>query len=70
MSKVAEHFIWDGVKIEDVKAGEYVDMEAGLFLRKNADSWTQIDGGYGLEVPESEVKKWLDESLLYANNKK
>ena len=64
MSKVAEHFIWKGVKIEDVNVGEYVDMEAGLFLRKNADSWSQIDGGYVLEVPESDVKVWLDESLV------
>lgn len=63
MSKVAEHFIWEGVEIENVKVGEYVDMEAGLFLRKNEGSWTQIDGGYGLEVPKSDVKKWLDESL-------
>lgn len=34
MAKIAEHFVWKGVKYEDVKVGEYVDMEAELFLRR------------------------------------
>ena len=60
--KYAEHRVWEGVNIEDVKLGEHIDMEAGCFLRRNQDkTWTQIDGGWGLEVPESDVIKWLDE---------
>ena len=57
----AQHFIWECVKIEDVKVGDYIDMEAGLFLRRNQYSWSQIDGGYGLEVTESDVIKWIGE---------
>ena len=56
-----KHFIADGVNFDDVKVGEYIDMEGGCFLRRNVVSWTQIDGGYGLEVNESDVKEWLKE---------
>jgi hypothetical protein len=58
--KVADHFRDDIVNLEDVKIGEIIDMEAGLFLRKNKNDWTQIDGGYGLTVSEEDVKGWLD----------
>lgn len=55
-----EHHRDDGVKYENVKIGEYVDMGAGCILERRAKKWVQWDGGYGLEVCKSRVKKWLE----------
>ena len=59
--KYAEHIASQGVKIEDVKLNEKVDMGAGCFLQLRDDGWIQWDGGYGIACSESDVIKWLSE---------
>ncbi len=57
----ADHNSWLGVKFDDVKVGETVDMEAGLFLRREVENWSQLDGGYSVACSDEEVRKWLKE---------
>jgi len=56
--RVPEHHR-GSVCLKDVKVGDLIDMDAGLFLRKNESTWSQIDGGYGIECSEDDVKGWL-----------
>lgn len=59
--KFADHNSWLGVNYDDVKIGQTVDMEAGLFLKRTNDGWLQIDGGYSVQVSDDEVRTWLKE---------
>ena len=59
-SAAVVHVADDGVEFEDVGVGEYVDFGAGCFLRRDENRWMQIDGGYGLEVTEDDVRGWLE----------
>ena len=59
-SAAVVHIADEGVEFNDVKVRDYVDLGAGGFLRRDEDRWMHIDGGYGLEVTEDEIRVWLE----------
>lgn len=66
--KTAEHSAAQGVKKEDVKIGEYIEMGAGYFIQRRTHGWMGWDGGFGLPCDESEVDRLIIErrdTLLY-----
>lgn len=66
--KFANHNSWLGVIYDDVKVGETIDMEAGVFLERKMDNvWIQWDGGYGIQCTQDEVAQWLNEAAVAAS---